>query len=129
VSDPRRSRGALGERIAERHLVERGYEIVDRNFRTRYGEIDLVAADRRCIVFCEVKTRIGGGRTGPAGALDAVGPRKRRRLRALSMQWLRDRRAACGQPWRDRLRFDAIGITLAPSGALVSLEHVENAFD
>ena len=87
-TDARRATGALGERIAERHLERAGYEIVERNYRSRYGELDLVAADARCLVFCEVKTRVGTGRSGPAQALDAIGPRKRRRVRAMAMQWL-----------------------------------------
>jgi putative endonuclease len=126
--DARRARGALGERIAERHLAERGYEIVERNFRTRYGELDLVAADASCIVFCEVKTRVAGGTAGPARGLDAIGHAKRRRLRALAAQWLQSRPPGPGRPRRDRLRFDAIGVTLSPSGALMSLEHVPDAF-
>jgi putative endonuclease len=126
--DPRRARGSLGERIAADHLREAGYEIVDRNFRTRRGEIDLVAADARALVFCEVKTRVAGGRSGPALALDAVGPGKRRRLRVLASHWLSERRAELGAPSRQRLRFDAIGITLTPGGRVLALEHVEDAF-
>ena len=126
--DLRRSKGSLGEHIAERHLVRHGYEIVERNFRTRYGELDLIAADARCIVFCEVKTRVDGGRSGPALALEAIGPRKRRRVRAMARQWLTDRSGREGRPFRSRLRFDAIGITLSPSGAVLALEHVRDAF-
>ena len=126
--DPRRTRGALGEQIAADHLVGAGYEILDRNFRTRRGEIDLIAADERAIVFCEVKTRVAGGRSGPALALDAVGPAKRRRLRHLAVAWLHARRATGSPTHRDRLRFDAIGVTISPAGRLLSLEHVTDAF-
>ena len=126
--DPRRARGELGERIAERHLTQRGFEVLDRNFRTRYGEIDLVAADESCIVFCEVKTRVAGGRTGPASGIDAIGPSKRRKLRTMAKAWLRDRPPSSGRPHRDLLRFDAIGVTLSASGALLSVEHVPDAF-
>src|SRR5919199_3498780 len=87
-TDRRRDRGALGERIAAQHLERRGYRIVERNYRSRRGELDLVAADRRTLVFCEVKTRVAGGATGPATPLDAIGPAKRRRLRALAKEWL-----------------------------------------
>jgi putative endonuclease len=126
--DLRRTRGSLGERIAADHLVEAGYEILDRNYRTRRGELDLIAADADAIVFCEVKTRVAGGRSGPELALDAVGPAKRRRLRRLAVAWLRDRRATGGAPHRERLRFDAIGITISPGGRLLALEHVTDAF-
>src|SRR3989442_15781681 len=127
-TDPRRAIGALGERIAERHLERAGYQIVERNYRSRYGELDLVAADARYLVFCEVKTRVGAGRSGPAGALDAIGPGKRRKLRAMAAQWLRCRPPGTARPLRSRLRFDAIGVTLSPAGAVISVEHVPDAF-
>src|SRR3954466_5514585 len=88
ATDKRRKHGELGERIAEEHLEHRGYSIVARNFRTRYGELDLIAADSRSLVFCEVKTRVAGSRGGPDGPLDAIGPRKRDRLRRMATQWL-----------------------------------------
>jgi putative endonuclease len=118
----------MGEQIAADHLREAGYEILDRNWRVREGELDLVAADERAIVFCEVKTRVAGGRSGPALALDAVGPAKRRRLRRLATAWLRHRRSEGGAPDRDHLRFDAIGITISPGGRVLSLDHVTDAF-
>lgn len=127
-TDPRRSLGRLGERAAATHLEAAGYEIVDANYRTRYGEIDLVAVDSSHIVFCEVKTRVAGGRGGPAGPLDAIGSGKRRRLRFLAMQWLAARSPSPARPVRSQLRFDAIGVTVSPRGELVRLEHVEGAF-
>ena len=124
-SDRRRATGELGEEIAARHLERLGYLIVARNERTRRGELDLVAANGETLVFCEVKTRVTGSTRGPAGALDAIGPAKRRRLRTLAAEWL----ATCGaRPYRPELRFDAIGVTLAPSGRLIALEHLEGAF-
>lgn len=128
TTDPRRRRGALGELIATRHLEAHGYEILERNFRTRRGELDIVAADSRCIVFCEVKTRVANGRAGPLRGIDAIGHVKRRRLRVLAGQWLRARPAGKARPGRPRLRFDAIDVTLSPSGALVALDHVPDAF-
>ena len=126
--DPRRTRGSLGEQIAVDHLVALGYEVLDRNFRTARGEIDVIAADSKAIVFCEVKTRVEGGRSGPALALDAVGPVKQRRLRRLATAWLHQRREEGGAPHRERLRFDAIGITLSPGGRVLSIDHVADAF-
>ena len=124
-TDQRRDRGTLGERIATAHLERRGYAIVDRNFRTRRGELDIVAADDRALVFCEVKTRVIGGRAGPATPLEAIGPDKQRRLRALAREWLATPNE---RPHRPEIRFDAIGITITASGDLVALQHLEAAF-
>jgi putative endonuclease len=127
ATDHRRRHGQLGERIAAEHLARRGYTIVARNFRTRYGELDLVAVDDRSIVFCEVKTRVSGTRAGPAGPLDAIGPRKRGQLRRMATQWLADT-AHHVRPRPPALRFDAIGVMLTPGGRLLALEHLEDAF-
>jgi putative endonuclease len=125
--DPRRTLGQRGERMAAEHLVRAGYTILATNFRTRFGELDLVAADERCLVFCEVKTRIAGTRRGPAGPLDAIGPRKRAQVRAMAREWLASG-SASNRPRRAELRFDAIGILVSRSGHLVALDHVEDAF-
>lgn len=134
--DPRRDLGARGERLAADHLEALGLEVIDRNFRTRLGEIDLVARDRRFLVFCEVKTRLlrGGARgrpvgrapRDPLGPLSAVGPRKRRQVRTMARAWLTA--AARDGPAPPEIRFDAIGIWLDDRGRLVELEHVEGAF-
>jgi putative endonuclease len=127
ADDPRRRLGARGEELAARHLSARGYEVVDRNFRTRYGELDLVAAGGRFLVFCEVKTRVVRGRPGPLGPLAAVGARKQRQVRLMAREWLAT--GASGLTRRPpELRFDAIGITLDGTGRLVALEHLEGAF-
>src|SRR5689334_23085538 len=77
--------GAYGERVAVRALEAAGMRVLDRNWRCRRGELDIVALDGRTIVFCEVKTR----RTASFGApAEAVGPAKVRRLRALAAAWL-----------------------------------------
>lgn len=126
AGDPRRRLGVLGERLAHEHLERSGYEILERNFRCPAGELDIVAADARSLVFCEVKTRVCGSRAGPPGPLDAIGPGKRRRLRRLASEWLHARGE--DRPFRGALRFDAIGVTVNRAGGLLALEHVEDAF-
>jgi len=126
VGDPRRSLGAKGERLAGRHLEARGFEIIDRNFRTRHGELDLVAADERFLVFCEVKTRVLRRAAGSLGPLAAIGPRKRSQVRSMAGEWLAS--GARDRPRPPELRFDAIGITFDASGRLLGLEHLEAAF-
>jgi putative endonuclease len=126
LGDPRRRVGALGERLAREHLEARGFEVIDANFRTRHGELDLVARDERFLVFCEVKTRVPRGDPGPLGPFAAIGPRKRRRLRLMAREWLGAR--AVDGPRPPEIRFDAIGVEIDPSGRLVGLEHLEDAF-
>ena len=122
--DRRRRLGAAGEDAAARHLAALGYEIVERNFRTRHGELDIVATGHGCLVFCEVKARLG--RAATTRALEAVGPAKRQRLRRMAAEWFRlGARGAVGEP---AVRFDAIGVALAADATVLALEHVENAF-
>lgn len=99
-----------------------------RNVRTRYGEIDLVAFDGSTLVFAEVKTRTADLRSGgePVAPLAALGRRQRTRLRPLALRWLRAQRP--GLPFAEAIRFDAIGIALDRNGALLALDHVENAW-
>lgn len=124
--DSRRLVGARGEQLARLHLEARGFELLDSNFRTRHGELDLVAADECCLVFCEVKARVVVRAGGGLGPFAAIGARKRRQVRLMAREWL----AARGHvlAWRDELRFDAIGIELDPGGGLLRLEHLEGAF-
>ena len=127
--DPRRRLGARGEELAARHLEARGFEVVERNFRTRYGELDIVARDPRFLVFCEVKTRIVRDAAGAADALGpfaAIGTRKQRQVRAMAREWLAGGRSEGPRP--SELRFDAIGVSFDTGGRLLALEHLEAAF-
>jgi putative endonuclease len=125
-TDPRRRLGAKGERLASEHLEARGFEIVARNFRTRHGELDLVVADDRFLVFCEVKTRVVRVPDGPLGPFAAIGPRKRAQVRSMAREWLAQRGPDGHR--RPELRFDAVGISFDSTGRLVALEHLEGAF-
>jgi putative endonuclease len=122
-TDPRPELGRLGEQLAADHLSRRGFQIVERNFRTRWGELDIVAFDGRTLAFCEVKTRRASGRD--PRPLDAVREGKRSRVRKMAGCWLIERR---DRPYADTLRFDAIGVTVDAAGRLLSLEHLEGAF-
>lgn len=98
--------GALGERLAADHLLGLGLRIVARNWRCRYGELDLIAVDPAAdtLVFVEVKTRTGDGFGGLA---QAVTVQKARRLRRLAGIWL----AAQDQRWA-AVRIDVIGVRI-----------------
>ena len=120
MTDLRHDLGLTGERLAAEHLERLGYDILARRHRTRFGELDLVAADDTTIVFAEVKTRRASGH--PWDALDEAKCRQVRRMAAAWLAQVTDR------PRRVALRFDAIGVVLDGQGALVRLDHVENAF-
>jgi putative endonuclease len=115
--------GALGERLAAEHLERRGFTIVERNYRTRWGELDLVAFDGHVLAFCEVKTR----RLAPdaGNPFEAIRWRKQSRVRRMASSWLRERKE---RPYAEFIRCDAIGVTFDLSGRLVGIEHLEGAF-
>src|ERR1700730_16335294 len=117
MSDARRHRlGRLREELAAEHLVRRGFQIVERNYRTRWGELDIVAFDGRTLAFCEVKTRrLSGGSGSP---VEGLGPSKRARVRKMAGSWLIERRE---RPYADEVRFDAIGVTFDAAGRLTLL--------
>jgi putative endonuclease len=125
MTDDRRQRlGATGEQLAADHLQRLGLQIVDRNYRTRHGELDIVALDGTArIVFCEVKTRIAYGHA--RDPLESLHARKQNQVRAIAGRWLVERK---DRPHARDLRFDAIGVTLDPSGRLLRLDHLEGAF-
>ena len=122
--DPRQQLGRLGERLAAEHLIRRGFRILDRNYRTRWGELDIVAFDGHTLSFCEVKTR----RLAPSSALgpfDSIGPRKRSRVRRMAGSWMSEHSRRAFAP---SIRCDAIAVTFDRAGRLVTIEHLEGAF-
>ena len=101
-----------------RYLIQNGYTLVERNYRTRRGEIDLIVRKDDTLVFVEVKLRRG---TGFGDPLEAVTPRKQHTLRSVAEHYLYTRSAHY-----DTLRFDVIGILAdRPKARLL---HVEDAF-
>ncbi len=117
--DPRRALGARGEEAVARWYEQQGYRVVDRNWRCRDGELDLILERARVIVFCEVKTR----RSDRFGApVEAITHRKRQRLRILAAKWLDEQRAAVRE-----LRFDVASVTPGPDGGF-AIEVLEGAF-
>lgn len=121
MSDLRRRLGRDGERAAEAHLRRRGYEVIERNFRTREGELDLIGFDGTTIVFCEVKTRRAGSRE----RWESLGETKRRQVRTMAAIWLATQTS---RPRSAELRFDAIAVAFDAQGRLVGLDHLEGAF-
>lgn len=105
--------GKYGEELAAKHLEASGCVILDRNWRCRHGELDIVARDGDELVVCEVKTRNGDRFGSP---LEAITARKLRTLRTLALAWIAER----GMNTRT-IRLDIIGVT--PSAADGTIIH------
>ncbi|UQU66256.1 YraN family protein [Couchioplanes caeruleus] len=119
MTNERRAVGAYGERLAERHLLDQGLVVLERNWRCGDGEIDLILRDGQAIVFCEVKTRRGDTYGTPA---EAISPTKVKRLRRLAARWLTER------PVRPQeVRFDVVAVVAQPKGP-ARVEHLRAAF-
>jgi len=121
----RRATGQRAEDLVARRLAAAGWEILERNARTRYGELDIVARDGRALVFIEVKAGRAGTAFGPERPILAVDARKQRRVRKLAVAWMAERRGV--RPYA-QIRFDAVGVTFDRSGRAVDIEHLEGAF-
>ena len=111
--------GARGEARAEEFLRNAGWRIVDRRFRCRGGEIDLIAIDGEIVVFVEVKARAGTGYGMPT---EAVVPLKQRRIARTALAWL-----ARNDALEQRCRFDVIEIVAEP-GTPETIRHIADAF-
>lgn len=117
----RKSLGRLGEQLAAEHFERLGWRMVERNYQTRFGELDLVAVDGVTLVFAEVKTcRLGRG-----VPWDNLHERKQAQVRKIAGLWFNERR---GAPFFERIRFDAIGVLIDEHDTLVRLDHLEDAF-
>lgn len=125
MSAKRQRVGRKGEEIAAARLARDGARVVQRNARTRYGEIDIVALEGSTLAFVEVKTLAAGSIKGPTRPVLAVGPSKQARLRRLASAWLAERPPL---PWFEGMRFDVIGIRLDSSDRVVEYEHLRAAF-
>lgn len=114
----KRSIGQRGEEVAADHLRRAGYEIVARNWRTRIGEIDIVARRDDLIVFVEVRTR---STAGLGTASESVGPRKQRQLVTMANQYLQQVAPSASA------RIDVIAITF--NGLRPHVDHLVGAVD
>lgn len=119
--DPRQALGVLGERVAERWLRARGWQVLTRRFRSGHRDLDLVVARPGVVAFVEVKARRGPAFGGP---LEAVHWRKRRELVRSAQVWI-----ARHAPPNSAFRFDVIGVEFGPGARpAVRVRHVADAF-
>jgi putative endonuclease len=121
MTDVRHTAGQRGEELAAEHFRRLGFEVLARNHRTRFGELDLVACDGKTLVFVEVKTR----RSGSREPWESLHDRKQSKVRRMAIAWLTE---STDRPFGAELRFDGIAILLDDDGELVRLDHLEAAF-
>jgi len=112
VKNLNRQTGTIGERAAERFLVEKGYEVIMRNFSTRFGEIDLICRDDNLLVFVEVKTKKGLDFGTPE---EMFTQRKYTKVRRMATVYLQGKEVPC--------RIDMVAVVLDREDRVVSLKH------
>jgi putative endonuclease len=117
--------GRAAEDLVASRLAGAGWEIVEQNARTRFGELDIVALDGATLVFIEVKAGREGAEYGPERPILSIGPRKQRQVRRLATAWMAERREA---PRYAEIRFDAVGVTFDRGGRVTDFEHIRAAF-
>ena len=121
MTDPRQRVGRLGEDLARSHLESIGYTILEANYRTRSGEVDLIAEFDGMLIFVEVRTRTGSAFGSPEESLT---PRKRSHLVAVALEYLQEADVADAE-WR----IDLVAVELRPDGKPVRLDVIENAVE
>lgn len=114
------STGKAGEEYAADFLHKKGYEILERNFHSRFGEIDIIAKNAKYLVFVEVKTREPGSLSDP---LESVTLSKQHKLARTALLYLQTHPSTL-QP-----RFDVIGITMDVQRNVFKIRYIINAFD
>jgi putative endonuclease len=119
MSLQRKEVGARGEKLAADFLKKRGYRILQKNFRCREGEIDIIAQKDECIVFVEVRTKKSTAFGTPE---ESVTLAKREKLISLANTYIQDYDKP-PQSWR----IDVVAVELTPDNRVSRLEHIENA--
>ena len=119
--DTRKQKGAAAEEAATSFLAELGWSIVQRNWRNRTGEIDIIAEDKGTLVFVEVRSRSGTSTFGTPS--ESVNYRKIAQVRNTAQQYLHYKKM-----YDVPIRFDVVAVILKPDMTAESIEHIEDAF-
>ncbi len=109
--------GKIGEELAKEFLEKNGYKIIDQNYKTKYAEIDLVAESKRCLIFVEVRTKVGENFGTPE---ETINKQKLWKVLQNSKSYL------AFKNWNGPCRIDAICIVLKPDFTVFRLTHYEN---
>ena len=117
--DGRRQTGESGESIAVKFLKKNGYKIIERNYRCKLGEIDIIAQDSRVLAFIEVKARRTDEFGGPKWAIT---PRKQRKISMVALNYLKET-----EQMGKNARFDVVAIRMLPEAP--DVEIIKNAFE
>ena len=117
MTSDRRGVGRLAENMAEQSLTQKGYQILERNFANRFGEIDIIAKDKDVLVFVEVKAKKGLEFGLPE---EMINQGKLQRVKNMAMIYMKGQNLAC--------RIDVVAILLSEDGDLVRLTHYENVY-
>ena len=123
-ANTRRALGQQGEELAAAYLVRLGYDIVSRNWRTRTGELDIVAREGEWLIFVEVRARrIGRAASEPTLGRpeESVTPRKQLQLISMADAYLFE------IPWSGSWRIDVIALEIRPDGSIARLNHLRDA--
>ena len=116
----RQSIGRHGEELAQKYLRQKHYKIVEKNFRCKSGELDIIAKEKNVVVFVEVRTKTST-RYGPA--YNSVTYSKQKQVKRVAQFYISKYNLVNTQ-----FRFDVIGITLTPQTGEYHLDHIQNAF-
>jgi putative endonuclease len=120
MSDNHQDLGKIGETIASNYLEKNGYTILAKNYRRKFGEIDIIARERDYLVFIEVKTRATASHGHP---LEAVTFKKQKQISKVAQCYLAENNL-----FDTAARFDVVSVTLTQNKQ-VNVEVVSNAFD
>ena len=110
-----RETGRIGEKIAEEFLTKKGFELISRNFSTRFGEIDLIMRDKGILVFVEVKTKKGLNFGRPE---EMFTRNKYQKVKNMAIVYLKGREV--------KSRIDMMAVVLGPDNEPISVKHYEN---
>ncbi len=125
MTETRQRLGRTAEDLVATRLIAADWEVLERNARSRQGELDLVALDGRTLVFVEVKAGRAGSAYGPERPVLSINFRKQQRIRRLATAWMSERR---NLPRYDEIRFDAVGVTYDRANCVIDYEHIRGAF-
>ena len=119
--DPRKELGGKGEKLSARLLKRKGYKIVQRNYRCKLGEVDIIAKREKTLVFVEVKTRQTAEFGPPQYAVTGA---KKKQISKAALSYIREKKLT-----EQGCRFDVIAVTFSPESRKPKIEHIENAFE